>query len=170
MDEDTDPVEPATGTPNHPIEVSDGSSFHGSPYRGPDSYQARFNQYEWYFTPSHHSSPHQQQQQQQDPSEDSHFVAVTPPPPPPAVYQAPPEPPRRRRSGVRMSVREGGFHFSTPHHSSGSHYPPLQEDPLMGGPSVPASEVNSTPIAPPPSGFGNPIPTYAGSTAYNPFE
>ncbi|XP_021995196.1 uncharacterized protein LOC110892334 [Helianthus annuus] len=104
MDEDTDPVEPATGTPNHPIEVSDGSSFHGSPYRGPDSYQARFNQYEWYFTPSHHSSPHQQQQQQQDPSEDSRFMEVTPPPPLPAVYQAPPEPPRCRRSGVRMSV------------------------------------------------------------------
>ncbi|KAJ0525988.1 hypothetical protein HanHA300_Chr09g0318171 [Helianthus annuus] len=59
MDEDTDPVEPATGTPNHPIEISDGSSFHGSPYRGPDSYKARFNQIEWYFTPSEHSSPYQ---------------------------------------------------------------------------------------------------------------
>ncbi|XP_022024149.1 component of gems protein 1-like [Helianthus annuus] len=77
MDEDTDLVEPASGTPNHPIEISDGSSFHGSPYRGPDSYQARFNQYEWYFTPSEHSSPYQQQQQQQqqDPSMDSRFVA-----------------------------------------------------------------------------------------------
>ncbi|MFS7906005.1 hypothetical protein Hanom_Chr01g00054321 [Helianthus anomalus] len=48
MDEDTDPVEPATVTPDHPIEVSDGSSFHGSPYRGPDSYQTRFDQCEWY--------------------------------------------------------------------------------------------------------------------------
>ncbi|KAJ0939805.1 hypothetical protein HanRHA438_Chr02g0065401 [Helianthus annuus] len=52
MDEDTDPAEPPSGTPNHPIEISDGSSFHGSPYRGPDSYQARFAQYKWYFTPS----------------------------------------------------------------------------------------------------------------------
>ncbi|XP_022026102.1 leucine-rich repeat extensin-like protein 5 [Helianthus annuus] len=78
MDEDTDPVEPPTGMPTHPIEILDGSSFHGSPYHGPDSYQARFAQYDWVFTPSYHSSPHQQQ----DPSEDSRFVAVTPPPPP----------------------------------------------------------------------------------------
>ncbi|KAJ0452951.1 hypothetical protein HanRHA438_Chr15g0729371 [Helianthus annuus] len=128
MDEDTDPVEPATGTPNHPIEISDGSSFHGSPYRGPDSYQARFNQLEWYFTPSEHSSPYQQQ----DPSEDSPFVAVTPPPPPP-VQQPPPEPPRRHRSNARMCVR-GGVRISTPQLSSGSRYPPLQEeDPQMGG-------------------------------------
>ncbi|KAM0012372.1 hypothetical protein Hdeb2414_s0053g00753561 [Helianthus debilis subsp. tardiflorus] len=102
MDEDTDPTEPATGTPNHPIEISDGSSFHESPYHGPDSYQASFNQYEWYFTPSEHSSPYHQQQQ--DPSEDSRFVAVTPPPPPP-VQQPPPEPPRRIRSNARMYVR-----------------------------------------------------------------
>ncbi|XP_022003392.1 leucine-rich repeat extensin-like protein 5 [Helianthus annuus] len=103
MDEDTDPVEPATGTPNHPIEISDGSSFHGSPYRGSDSYQARFNQIEWYFTPSGHSSPYHQQQQQ-NPSVDSHFVAVTPPPSPP-VQQPPLEPPRPRRSNAWMSVR-----------------------------------------------------------------
>ncbi|XP_021979645.1 extensin-like [Helianthus annuus] len=97
MDEDSDPVEPATGTPNHPIEISNGSSFHGSPYRGPDSYQARFNQFE-------------------------------------------------------------------------CHYPPLQEEePQMGGPSNPISEVDSEPVAPP-LGFGNPIPAYAGSAAYNPFE
>ncbi|MFS7999147.1 hypothetical protein Hanom_Chr12g01162571 [Helianthus anomalus] len=62
MDEDTDPVEPASGTPNHPIEISDGSSFHGSPYGGPDSFQAMFTRHEWYYTPSHHSSPHEQQQ------------------------------------------------------------------------------------------------------------
>ncbi|MFS7992575.1 hypothetical protein Hanom_Chr12g01083931 [Helianthus anomalus] len=61
MDEDTDPVEPARGTPTHPIEISDGFSFHGSPYRGPDSYEERFNQIDWYFTPSEHSSPYQQQ-------------------------------------------------------------------------------------------------------------
>ncbi|KAF5815434.1 hypothetical protein HanXRQr2_Chr03g0123061 [Helianthus annuus] len=136
MDEDTDPMEPATGTPNHPIEISDGSSFHGLPYRGPDSYEARFRQIDWYFTPSHHSSPYQQQQQQQqqqDPSEDSRFVAVTLPPPPPVEQQPPPEPLRRRRSNARMSVR-GGVRISTPQPSSGSHYPPLQkeEDQQMG--------------------------------------
>ncbi|KAJ0925638.1 hypothetical protein HanRHA438_Chr04g0161971 [Helianthus annuus] len=172
MDKDTDPIEPARGTPNHPIEISDGSSFHGTPYQGPDSYQARFNQCEWYFTPSHHSSPHQQQQQQQDPSEDSCFVAVTPPPPPPPVQQAPPDPPRRRRSGAQISARRGDFHFSTPRHSSGSHFPPLPEDPQMGGPSSHPAEVNSAPVAPPPPLFGydNSIPAYSGSTAYNPFE
>ncbi|KAM0046001.1 hypothetical protein Hdeb2414_s0009g00310631 [Helianthus debilis subsp. tardiflorus] len=63
MDEDMDPVEPTTGTPNHPIVISDRSSFHGSPYRGPDSYEARLNQIEWYFTLSEHSSPYYQQQQ-----------------------------------------------------------------------------------------------------------
>ncbi|KAM0042030.1 hypothetical protein Hdeb2414_s0011g00373311 [Helianthus debilis subsp. tardiflorus] len=92
MDEDTDPAEPPSGTSTHSIEISDGSSFHGSPSRGPDSYEARFAQYDWVFTPSYHSSSHQQQQQQQDPSEDSRFVAVTPPPPPPVQ-----QPPRSHR-------------------------------------------------------------------------
>ncbi|XP_021974652.1 extensin-like [Helianthus annuus] len=98
MDEDTDPVEPASGTPNHPIEISDGSSFHGSPYRGPDSFMEKFNQYD-------------------------------------------------------------------------CHYPPLQEeeDPQMGGPTSPIPDVNSVPVVPP-LGFDNPIPAYAGSAAYNPFE
>ncbi|XP_022014489.1 leucine-rich repeat extensin-like protein 5 [Helianthus annuus] len=165
MDDDPDPAEPPSGTPTHPIEISDGSSFHGSPYRGPDSYEARFAQYDWVFTPSYNSTP---QQQQQDPSEDSRFVAVTPPPPPPE-QQPPLEPPRRRRSNTRMSVR-GGFRFSTPQPSSGSHYPPLYEDPQIGGPSNPVSEVDSTPVAPPPMGYDNPIPSYAGTVAYNPFE
>ncbi|XP_035840388.1 leucine-rich repeat extensin-like protein 5 [Helianthus annuus] len=135
MDEDTDPVEPASGTPNHPIEISDGSSFHGSPYSGPDSFMEKFNQYDWYFTPSEHSH----HQQQQDPSVGQQFVAATPPPPPPP--------------------------------SSGSHYPPLQEeeDPYNGGPSSPIPDVNSVPVVPP-LGFDNPIPAYAGSAAYNPFE
>ncbi|KAJ0816923.1 hypothetical protein HanPI659440_Chr00c09g0720931 [Helianthus annuus] len=53
MDEDTDPIEPARGTPTHPIEISDGSFFHGTPYQGPDSLQALFDQHEWYYTPSH---------------------------------------------------------------------------------------------------------------------
>ncbi|XP_022019647.1 abl interactor homolog [Helianthus annuus] len=164
MDEVTDPAEPPSGTPTHPIEISDGSSFHGSPYRGPDSYKARFTQYDWVFTPSYHSSPHQQQ----DPSEDSRFVSVTPPPPPP-VQQPPPEPQRRRRSNARMSVL-GGVRISTPQPSSGSHYPQLYEDPQMGETSNPISEVDSAPIAPPPMGYDNPIPAYAGSAAYNPFE
>ncbi|KAJ0882897.1 hypothetical protein HanPSC8_Chr10g0414981 [Helianthus annuus] len=171
MDEDTDPMELATGTPHHPIKISDGSSFHGSPYRGPDSYQVRFAQYGWYFTPYEHSSPFQQQQQQkqQDPSEDSRFVAVTPPPPPPVEQQPFPKPPRRRRSNARMPVR-GGVRNSTPQPWSGSYYPPLQEeDPHMGGPSNPVPEINSVPMMPP-LGFDNPIPAYAGSAAYNPFE
>ncbi|XP_022019583.1 extensin-like [Helianthus annuus] len=167
MDDDPDPAKPPSGTPTHPIEISDGSSFHGSPYRGPDSYEARFSQYDWVFTPSYNPS---QQHQQQDPSEDSCFVAVTPPPPPPPPEQQPlPEPPRRRRSNARMSVR-GGFRFSTPQPSSGSHYPPLYEDQQMGGPSNPVSEVDSAPVAPPPMGYDNLIPSYAGTAAYNPFE
>ncbi|XP_021999596.1 formin-like protein 20 [Helianthus annuus] len=68
-----------------------------------------------------------------------------------------------------MSVR-GGVRISTPQPSSGSHHPPLHEDPQTGGPSNPVSEVDSAPVAPPPLGFGKPIPTYAGSAAYNPFE
>ncbi|KAJ0601203.1 hypothetical protein HanIR_Chr03g0125711 [Helianthus annuus] len=71
-----------------------------------------------------------------------------------------------------MSVR-GGFHFSAPQHSSGSHYLPLYEDPQMGGPSNPVSEVDSPPVAPPLApqmGFDKPIPSYAGAAAYNPFE
>ncbi|XP_021991656.1 protein FREE1-like [Helianthus annuus] len=99
MDDDPDPAEPPSGTPTHPIEISDRSSFRGSPYRGPDSYEA-----------------------------------------------------------------------SIPQHSSGSHYPPLYEDPQMGGPSNPVSEVDSTLVAPPPMGYDNPIPSYAGAAAYNPFE
>ncbi|MFS7948765.1 hypothetical protein Hanom_Chr06g00563721 [Helianthus anomalus] len=68
-----------------------------------------------------------------------------------------------------MFVR-GGVRISTPQPLSGSHYPPLQEeDPQIGGPSNPVSEVHSVPVAPPP-GFGNPIPAYTGSAAYNPFE
>ncbi|KAJ0934442.1 hypothetical protein HanRHA438_Chr03g0107481 [Helianthus annuus] len=146
MDEDPDPAEPPSGTPTHPIEISAGSSFHSSPYRGPNNYEAMFASYPWEFTPPFNPAP---QQQQQDPSEDSRFQAVTPSPPPPPEQQPPPEPPRRRRSGARMTMR-GGFHFSTPQHSSGSHYPPLYEDPQMGGPSNPVSEVESAPVAPPP--------------------
>ncbi|MFS7946674.1 hypothetical protein Hanom_Chr06g00539101 [Helianthus anomalus] len=68
-----------------------------------------------------------------------------------------------------MSVR-GGFHFNTPQHSSGSHYPPLYEGPQMGGPSNPVSEVDSALVAPPPMGYDNLNPSYVGVVAYNPFE
>ncbi|MFS7952969.1 hypothetical protein Hanom_Chr07g00613121 [Helianthus anomalus] len=140
MDDDPDPEEPPTGTPTHPIEISSGSSFHGSPYRGPDIFAERWATYKWEYTPSHHNSP----PHQQVPYEDLYFQAVTPPPPPPPEQQLPPEPPRRRITGARMSVR-GGFHFSTPPppHSSNNNYPPLYEDPQMGGPSNPVSEVDS---------------------------
>ncbi|XP_035840261.1 leucine-rich repeat extensin-like protein 1 [Helianthus annuus] len=41
----------------------------------------------------------------------------------------------------------------------------------MGGPSNPVSEVDSALVAaPPPMGYDNPIPSYAGAAAYNPFE
>ncbi|MFS7995499.1 hypothetical protein Hanom_Chr12g01118611 [Helianthus anomalus] len=42
----------------------------------------------------------------------------------------------------------------------------------MGGPSNPISEVDSAPVAPPPShmGYDNLIPSYAGAMEYNPFE
>ncbi|XP_035830151.1 basic salivary proline-rich protein 2-like [Helianthus annuus] len=124
MDDDPDPKMPPSGTPTHPIEILSGSSFHGLPYRGPDSFVERWATYNWEFTPPFNP----QHQQQQDPSEDSRLLAVTPPPPP--QQQQPPEPQRRRRSGARMSVH-GGFHFSTPQHSSNSHYPPLYKDPQM---------------------------------------
>ncbi|KAJ0598268.1 hypothetical protein HanHA89_Chr04g0163931 [Helianthus annuus] len=46
VDEDTDPSMPPSGTPNHPIEISDGSPFVGSPYNGPDSFEERFRQHD----------------------------------------------------------------------------------------------------------------------------
>ncbi|XP_035836896.1 basic salivary proline-rich protein 2-like [Helianthus annuus] len=139
VDEDTDPSMPPSGTPNHPIEISDGSPFVGSPYNGPDSFEERFK----------HSPLHSQQQpqQQQNPSEDSRFVVVTPPPPPPPVL--PPPPPRRRGRNARISAR-GGVRIGTPPHSGSSRYSPLHEEPEMGESSHPISEVTSAPIAPPP--------------------
>ncbi|XP_035829954.1 proline-rich extensin-like protein EPR1 [Helianthus annuus] len=157
VDEDTDPSMPPSGTPNHPIEISDGSPFVGSPYNGPDSFEEKFRQHDWVFTPSYHNSPlhqpqhnsplhsqQQQPQQQQNPSEDFRRDVVTPPPPPPPVL--PPPPPSSR-------------------------YSPLHEEPEMGESSHPVSEVTSAPIAPPPpQDFGNPIPAYTSVAAYNPFE
>ncbi|MFS7953067.1 hypothetical protein Hanom_Chr07g00614251 [Helianthus anomalus] len=72
-----------------------------------------------------------------------------PPPRPPVEQQTPLEPLRRRMSNAQMFVR-GGVRISTPWPSSGSHYPPLQEEePQMGGPSDPLPEINSVPLAPP---------------------
>ena len=48
----------------------------------------------------------------------------------------------------------------------------MPEEPQLGEPSNHPAEVNSAPVAlpPPPFGNDNPIPAYAGFTAYNPFE
>ncbi|XP_022002995.1 leucine-rich repeat extensin-like protein 3 [Helianthus annuus] len=97
VDEDPDPEMPPSGTPTPPIDISSGSSFHGSPYRGPDIWAERWASYKWEYTPPHRNSP----PHQQIPSENPHFQAVTPPPPSALEQQLPPEPPRRRR-GARM--------------------------------------------------------------------
>ncbi|KAJ0733634.1 hypothetical protein HanPI659440_Chr11g0410501 [Helianthus annuus] len=186
VDEDTDPSMPPSGTPNHPIEISDGSPFRGSPYNGVDSYEERFKQHDWVYTPSYHNSPmhqsyhsspvhsqhHSQQQlqqqpQQQDPSEGFWRDVVTPPPPPPPVL---PPPPQRPRRNARMSTR-GGIRIGTPRHSGSSRYSPLHEESEMGESQHPVSEVTSAPIAPlPPQNFGEPIPAYASAAQFNPFE
>ncbi|XP_022042120.1 cytoplasmic polyadenylation element-binding protein 3-like [Helianthus annuus] len=128
MDDDPDP-EMQTGTPGHPISISSGSPFQGSPYHGPDSYQERMDAYDWYFTPSYHNSPAQL------PLVEPQLQAVSPPPlpveePPQQPPQPPLEPPRRRRN-ARISV-QGGPRFSSPQGSSS--YPPIPKDPQMGGP------------------------------------
>ncbi|MFS7945767.1 hypothetical protein Hanom_Chr06g00528021 [Helianthus anomalus] len=43
--DDSDPEMPPSRTPTHPIEISSGSSFHGSPYRGPDIWAERWSSY-----------------------------------------------------------------------------------------------------------------------------
>ncbi|XP_021985904.1 early nodulin-75-like [Helianthus annuus] len=160
MDYDPDP-EMQTGTPGHPISISSGSPFQGSPYRGPDSFQEKMATYD--------CSP------AQPPLDVPQLQAVSPPPlpveePPQQPPQPPLEPPRPRRN-ARISVR-GGPRFSSPQGSSS--YPPIPEDPQMGGPSNAAPEIDPPPAsyAPPqpPMGFNNPIPTYPGSSGYNPFE
>ncbi|XP_022019294.1 cyclin-K-like [Helianthus annuus] len=107
--------------------------------------------------------------------EEPHFQVVTPPPlpveePPQQPPQPPPEPPRRRRN-AQMSVR-GGLRFSSPQASST--YPPIPEDPQIGGPSHAVPENYPPPFtyAPPspPMGYENPIRTYPGSSGYNSFE
>ncbi|KAJ0432654.1 hypothetical protein HanIR_Chr17g0861631 [Helianthus annuus] len=187
VDEDTDPSLPPSGTPNHPIEISDGSPFRGSPYNGVDSYEERFKQHDWFYTPSHHNSPmhqsyhgspvhsqhHSQQQQlqqpplQQDPSEAFWRDVITPSPPPPPVL---PPPPQRPRRNARMSTR-GGIRIATPLHSGSGRYSPLHEESEMGESQHSISEVTSATIAPlPPQNFGEPIPAYASAAQFNPFE
>ncbi|XP_021991191.1 extensin-like [Helianthus annuus] len=166
MYDDPDP-ELQTGTPGHPISISSGSPYQGSPYQGPDSFNERWVKYEWEFTPSYHNSP------AQPPLNEPYLQAVTSPPlpieePPQQPPQPPPEPPRRRRN-ARISVR-GGPRFSSPQGSSS--YPPIPEDPQMGGPSHAVPEDDCPPVsyAPPtpPVGFDNPIPIYPISYGYNP--
>ncbi|XP_021995495.1 extensin-like [Helianthus annuus] len=168
MNDDLDP-EPPTGTPGHPISISSGPPYQGSPYQGLDSWAERWNQLEWAFTLSFHNSV------AQPPLEEPHLQAVSTPPlpveePPQQPPQPPPEPPRRRRN-ARMSM-QGGPRFSSPQGSSS--YPPIPEDPQMGGPSHMVPEDNHPPVSfappPPPVDFENPIPTYPGSSGYNPFE
>ncbi|MFS8002058.1 hypothetical protein Hanom_Chr13g01197661 [Helianthus anomalus] len=69
-----------------------------------------------------------------------------------------------------MDVRVCGFSFQHPQYSS--NYPPLYEDPQMGGPSNSVSEVDFAPVAPalPPMGYENAIPMYPDADGYNPFE
>ncbi|KAJ0724897.1 hypothetical protein HanPI659440_Chr12g0452711 [Helianthus annuus] len=188
VDEDMDPSLPPSGTPNHPIEISDGSPFRGSPYTGVDSFQERFRQHDWYYTPSRHNSPmlqsrhgspvhsqhHSQQQQlqqqpplQQDLSEALWRDVITPSPPPPPVL---PPPPQRPRRNARMSTR-GGIRIGTPPHVGSSRYTPLHEESETGESPHPVSEVTSVPIPPlPPQNYGEPIPAYASAAQFNPFE
>ncbi|XP_021993352.1 arp2/3 complex-activating protein rickA-like [Helianthus annuus] len=105
MDDDPDPM-PPTGTPTHPISISSGSPYEGSPYQGPDSWAKRCNTYQWEFTPSFHNSP------PQPPLEEPYLQAVTPPPlpieePPQQPPQPPPEPPRRRRNAWIVQIVAG---------------------------------------------------------------
>ncbi|MFS7931927.1 hypothetical protein Hanom_Chr04g00361741 [Helianthus anomalus] len=70
-----------------------------------------------------------------------------------------------------MSVR-GGIRISPPQGSS--NYPPIQEDPQVGGPSNPAPVSDPAPatLVPPssPMGFGDLIPTYPDATGYSLYE
>ncbi|XP_021986053.1 extensin-like [Helianthus annuus] len=164
VDDDPDP-EPPTGTPTHPISISSGSPYQGSPYQGPDSWAERWNTYQWEYTPSFHNSP------PQPPLEEPYLQVVTPPPLPVEEPPQPPSEPPKRKRNARMSMR-GRPRFSSPQASST--YPPIPEDPQMGGPSHAVPEDDTPPVTfatpPPPAGFENPIPTYPASSGYNPFE
>ncbi|KAM0056149.1 hypothetical protein Hdeb2414_s0006g00214711 [Helianthus debilis subsp. tardiflorus] len=69
-----------------------------------------------------------------------------------------------------MSTR-GGIRIATPPHVGSSRYSPLHEESEMGESPHPVSEVTSAPIPPlPPQNFGEPIPAYASSAPFNPFD
>ncbi|XP_022019447.1 formin-like protein 14 [Helianthus annuus] len=152
---------PPSGSHIHPIEISSGfASYAGSSYQGPNEWDQYWNQFTLENTPSYHSPilpplP---------PQEDVQMEPVEQP-------QPPPEPLRRKR-GARMSVRLGPRSSSLP--PLPPTYPPIPEDPQMGGPSNTAPKVDPTLVTfsqpPPPSGFDNPIPTYPDTSRYNPFN
>ncbi|XP_022007939.1 extensin-like [Helianthus annuus] len=152
LDEDPDPEMPPSGTPTHPIDISSGSSFAGSPYQGPHNYNEWWGQWKFANSPSYHNTP------PQPPLKEPHFQAVTPPPLPAEEPPLPPPKPPIRRRNARISVR-GGPRISSPQASS--NYPPIPEDPQMGGPSHAAPEIDTTPATfappPPPMGFENPF-------------
>ncbi|XP_022014701.1 trithorax group protein osa-like [Helianthus annuus] len=167
VDDDPNPEMSPSGTPTHPIEISSRSSFHGSPYKGPDIWAERWASYKWEYTPPHRNSP----PHQQVPSEDPYFQRSH------HRHRH-----HQRQSSHRLPNHRGdeelhgcpcvGVSISAPpQHSSNSNYPSLYEDPQMGGPSNAVSEVDSALVAPaPPMGYENPIPSYPGAAGYNPFE
>ncbi|MFS7960948.1 hypothetical protein Hanom_Chr08g00709021 [Helianthus anomalus] len=105
--------------------------------------------------------------------EDVPMEPVEHPQSPPAVEQPqpPPEPPMRKRN-AHMSVRGGPQTSLLP--PLPPTYPPIPEDPKMGGPSNTTPVVDTTPATfaqpPPPVGFDNPIPSYPATSRHNPFE
>ncbi|XP_022007998.1 extensin-like [Helianthus annuus] len=143
------------------------ASFSSSDSRDHRGHSFEPAKYEWEFTPSYHNSP------AQPPLDEPYLQAVIPPPlpveePPQQPPQPPPEPPRRRRN-ARITVR-GGPRFSSPQGSSS--YPPIPEDPQMGGPSHAVPEDDPPPVsyAPPPVGFEKPDTDLPRFVWYNPFE
>ncbi|XP_022032929.1 leucine-rich repeat extensin-like protein 5 [Helianthus annuus] len=143
MDDDPDP-EMQTGTPGHPISISSGSPFQGSPYRGPDSFRSSTSSCLTTTTPGRGAT-----------------AAATA-----ATSRA--SEAKEERPHVRN--RRTPFQFS----SWVEFLSPIPEDPQMGGPSNAAPEANppQASYAPPlpPVGFDNPIPTYPGPSGYNPYE
>ncbi|XP_021991702.1 extensin-like [Helianthus annuus] len=133
VDEDPDPEMPPSGKSMHPIDISSGSSFHGSPYRGPDIWAERWASYKWEYTPPHRNSP----PHQQVPSKDPHFPAVTPPPPLAPEQQPPPQPLRRRRVSEVDSVPvepapHMGYKKPIPSYPGAAGYNPFEQQAYSG--------------------------------------
>ncbi|XP_022041118.1 protein transport protein SEC31-like [Helianthus annuus] len=159
-DEDSDPEMQPSGSHMHPIEIPSGStSYAGSPYQGPNEWDPYWNQFTFVNTPSYRS-PTQPPPPQQ---EDVQMELVEQP-------QPPLEPPRRKH-GTRMYVSSRLRSSLLP--PLPQTYPPIPEDPQMGGPSSTAPVVDPTPatfVQPTPSGFDNSIPTYLDMTGYDPLN